>query len=455
MTESLLPYQEIGAKFLAERKGALLADAMRLGKSAQAIVAADTVKAASILVLCPAIARVNWAREFDKFSPRSRVCDVILSGKQALNPEAHATICSYDLLQNGALFAVLHSRKWDVLILDEAHYLKSITADRSKLVLGKDGLVHRAKHIWALTGTPAPNHAAELYPLLRVLGGYSGAFDAFVSKFCTGKNTPYGFRINGTKNEDELKALLAPVMLRRTKAEVRPELPKTQYSDIVVEPGEIDVGELEQAFSGYISDPRGWEGLTEDVETTRALVAAQFDAAKTEEEKLAILSAMVTKTAMLRRYTGLLKVPAIVELVKAELLGGLSKIVLFGVHRAVIEKLRDGLSDFGAVTLYGGTPPMKRERHLRAFNEDKHTRVFVANIQACGVAISLANGASDAIFVESDWVPMNNAQAAARIDGPHKTETNFVRFAALAGSLDEHVTRTLARKTRELAKIFD
>lgn len=455
MTHELYPYQLRGAEWLANRKYALLADEMRLGKTPQAIVAADLLDAKPILVLSPAVARINWSREFAKFSRRTLSTSVLLKGRQSSESlGADVVICSYDLIQNTALRSALGRRRWGSLVLDEVHYLKSMEAQRTNHVLAKSGLVHKADRVWALSATPAPNHAAELWPLLRVFGVTSLSYDAFVKRFCTGYNTPYGFKITGTKNVDELRALLAPIMLRRTKKEVRPDLPTATFSDVVVEPTELAIDELESAFSSYIADPRGLKGIEQDIAPQRAYLEAQFAAAQTEEEKLAVLSAGVTNMAMLRRYIGMLKVGAVADLVKSELDHGLKKIVIFAIHKAVIEGLRDRLSEYGPVTVYGGTPAEKRDRHLHSFNHNEKCRVFIGNIQACGVAISLAEGASDVLFVESDWVPMNNAQAAARVDGPEQREPIFVRFVGLAGSVDEYVSKVIRRKTDDLAKIF-
>lgn len=457
VTEQLLPYQITGAKWLANRKLGLLADEMRLGKTPQAIVAADKINASPILVLCPAIVRMNWSRELAKFSSRSLNAAVLLSGNQIETArDAAFVVCSYDLLKNNRVFALLRSQRWQLVILDEAHYLKSTDAKRTHWVLGKDGIVRQADRVWALTGTPAPNNASEMYPLLRTFGAVTAlSYEAFVAEFCTGFNTPYGYKITGTKNADKLREVLKPIMLRRTKKEVRPDLPTARYSDVTVEPGELDIGQLEMAFTSYIGDPRGMKGLDADVALQRKLLEAQFKAATTEDEKLQVLNSAVKQTAMLRRYTGLLKAQAVADLVRYELENGLDKIVLFAIHKAVIEELRERLASFGAVTLYGGTPPAKRERHLESFNNNPKCRVFIGNIAACGVGISLARGASDVLFAESDWVPTNNAQAAARVDDPEQHKAITVRFAALSGSIDEHVTATLRRKTEDLAKIFD
>lgn len=451
----LYPYQQEAVEWLAQKKCALLALEMRLGKTPVSIRAADTVVASPLLILCPAIARQNWSRELVKFSTRTWNTCTLLSARDAKNiTGADAIICSYDLLQRPVVASQLRARSYGVLILDEAHYLKSPDAARSTAVLGKAGLVHRADRVWALTGTPAPNNFAELWVLLRVFGVYRGTYDAFVKEFCTGYTSPYGFKITGNKNHEKLQRMLAPIMLRRLKKDVRPDLPKAQFSDIVVEPRELDIVDLEVAFTSHMRDPRGWKGLDIDIAAQRAMFEQQFLDAPTEDAKLDVLNRAVGHTAMLRRYTGMLKVRPVLELLQDELENGLKKVVVFAYHKAVMESLRDGLAKYGAVTLYGGTPPEKRQKHIDKFKADKNCRVFVANYVAAGTAIDLS-AASDVLFVEYDWVPSTNAQAAARVDGPNQTDAVSVRFVGLAGSLDEKITRTVARKTKDLALLFD
>ena len=132
---NLFPYQIEGAAFLAARKYALLADEMGLGKSGQAVAACDRGNAKRILVLCPASVRYNWDREFGRFSPRGRPSALLLTGKDPICPDG-VTVCSYDLLRVKAVHKLLMAQTWDVLILDEVHYLKSKLAARTRAVFG-------------------------------------------------------------------------------------------------------------------------------------------------------------------------------------------------------------------------------------------------------------------------------------------------------------------------------
>ena len=132
---------------------------------------------------------------------------------------------------------------FDLLVLDEVHYLKSKDAKRTRTILGKDGWIHRADRTWALSGTPTPNHAAELWPLLVCFGVTKLSFQAFVREYCRFIETTWGMRIVGTRMEKvpELKKLLSKIMLRRTKKDVLPDLPPMLFGEVTVLPGAIDV----------------------------------------------------------------------------------------------------------------------------------------------------------------------------------------------------------------------
>lgn len=452
----LWPYQDTGAQFLAARKFALLADAMGVGKSAQAVRATDIVFAQRILVVCPAIARINWAREFHKFSfigPDVTICAKLSDkpGRQGV------TICSYDYAAEAK--RQLSTEKWDVLILDEAHFLKSMQAARTKAILGKKGLAHSAGRTWLLTGTPMTNHAGDLWPMLFVSGVTQKKYAEFIKHFCSGYDAGFGFKITGVKNVPELKALLGRIMLRRRKEDVVKDLPPISFSTFAVEPGPVD---LEIAMYDLWRRAGGDEKLKRVIDAQEARVAEQIKAlSKTKtpmRNLLPLMHGMQESLPELRQYTGMAKTAAIIEMVKRELdtpveEGGIDKIVIFACHRVVIEAFRDALRKYKAVTLYGGTPAEKRQGHIDHFQNHPRYRVFVANIAAAGTAITLT-AASEVIFAELDWTPANNAQAAMRVHRIGQTKPVRVRYAALADSTDEHLTETLRRKTRDELQIF-
>lgn len=452
MPPELFPYQTAGAGWLASQRHALLADEMGLGKSAQAITAADIVGAKRILVLCPAVARINWLREFERFSQVPRPFKIVTSTADKVS-ESESGICSYDLADPSRL-----PGNWDVLILDEAHFLKSPDAKRTKVVFGKNGIVRNATRVWALSGTPAPNHPAELWPLLYTFGKTPLSLDSFTQKFCVGYRGPRNeFRVTGSRSENmgELRGILAQVMLRRRKDDVMKELPPIRYSHVPVEPGPVDL-ETEHGFIKYVFPIDRREELKQKLvaenrlleEVTSTLGFRSFDMVDS-------LRVLANSVSTLRRYVGMQKVKATAELLSEELeSGAYQKVVIFAIHQGVIEGLRVALQKFHPVTLYGKTDPATRQRNVDKFMNAPHCRVFIGNILAAGTAITLTS-AHEVVFVEQDWVPGNNAQAAMRCHRIGQTHPVRVRVIYIDGTIDEKISRILKCKTRDLIALFD
>lgn len=456
----LLDFQEDGAKFLASRRHAFLADEMGVGKSAQAVRACDLVGANDILVLVPASARVNWLREFAKFSPMDRDAVAVLDGRTAPGAKG-LTVCSYDLLMQPKVRKSLLARQWDAIISDEAHYLKGRTAGRTKAVYGRKcdgltGLISRTPRFWRLSGTPAPNDASELWTHLHSACIYSGNWYDFVKEFCTGFTSDYGFRITGTKNAAKLKLLLADFLLRRKKEDVMPELPPLSFEHRTLDPSPVD-------YKAYFEEALARGGLP----LLQAQIATQNQSVKLlwegsrksghvlNGEALRALEAIAPSLGALRRWVGLSKVPEYLNVVRDELQSKrIDKLVVFAYNIDVIEAIRYGLRDFGAVSLYGGTPAAKRQKRIDEFQGDPRCRVFVGQLQAAGTALTLTAAHRVDILQES-YVPGENAQAIMRCHRKGQLKPVLVRFFGLDRSIDLEISRAHMRKARELAKVFD
>ena len=211
MEDALHDYQREGVDFLVDHPLGMLGDDPGLGKSAQAIRAAIEADVSEAFILCPAIARVSWEKEIRKWDPARMI---------------RWRVASYDSVGLAAnrdgrkeLRERMATARRSALILDEAHYLKSPGANRTKAVYGKGGLAEHAKLVWSLSGTFAPNHAGELYPHLKFRGIFAGTKTEFEDQFCKVRDTPFGRQIVGSKNLDKLRELLAPVFLKRRKAD--------------------------------------------------------------------------------------------------------------------------------------------------------------------------------------------------------------------------------------------
>lgn len=459
--DPLYPYQLEGAIYLANHPHALIADEPGLGKTAQTIRACDIVGAERILVVCPAAARINWSREFTRFSPMDRDCAVLFTGTSTPSGTG-VTVVSYDLLASSAKIKdTLKAVQWDALILDEAHYLKERSAKRTKVIYGHNkssrGIAGNSKRVWRITGTPTLNNVSDVYTHLKSAGLYERGYWDFVFEFCSGFDTDYGYKITGTRNAEQLKALLAKFMIRRKKEDVMTQLPPITYQVVTVERNEVELDPWFYENYRSLGKAAFLSRLEDEDRTLKHTLATIRGTGKREvaTDILGMLQSLSTSTSTLRRYIGMAKLNRCIEIVKEELDSGrLDKIVIFAVHQSVIELTRQKLAKYGAVTLYGGTPADKRQSNIDKFQNNPRARVFIGNIQAAGTAITLT-AAHEVAFFESDWVPANNAQAAMRVHRIGQTQNVRCRIFTCAGSVDEDITRILAIKSRELSKVID
>lgn len=424
----LYPYQREGADWLTENPRAYLAWEQGLGKTATALRAAAEVNARNIVVICPAVARINWQREAALWAPEI---------------ESVLTFSYDEISRNGP--DRVPAGKIDVLILDEAHYLKERTSARTKHILGTcrttPRLIDRADIVWCLSGTPTPNHAGEIWPVAWALFPKdvttvpeAGGYPTFLRHYCYTRETKYGTQVSGHRRDRlmTLREKLKPYVNRLKKVQVLDDLP------------DLEVGVV-------------------PVEAEAALVNAEVKRLAQEHPELGRMLAAVEEgkdhelvsphLATLRRLTGQLKAPLVAELVKEALYGG-GKAIVFAHHRSVIGHLQGALSSLGCVVLDGSTPTDTRQQAIDWFQTDPKCRVFIGQIGAAGTAITLT-AASNVFFAEASWVPADNAQAVARAHRIGQKSKVLARFVSLAGTIDEAVMRVLSRKVKDLRSFWE
>lgn len=410
MTLALRPYQEIGRDFLAARSRAFLGDEMRLGKSAQAIAAADKIGAGRVLVVCPAVAVEVWRRQWALWSGRN----VHVVERDPVAPAgADVTVVSYNRAVQHA--DILRAARWGVLIPDEAHFAKNPDALRTRAIYGPQGLGHSAGAIWPLSGTPAPKHAAELWPVMRAFGVTSMGYEAFVRTYCT-FNRLDG-RPTGTREDmiPELREMLGKFLLRRTRREVAPELPELEF-DFLPLAGKA---------------PAGWE----DAPVDEAGLLGWMEDREHED---------------LRKLTAMAKAGPLIEHVRFALDNELlARTVIFGHHIEPLERIARELDG----RLITGKQSLRERARVQDDFRAGRTRVVAANIQAAGTAIDLS-AASQAYFLELSWVPGDNLQAANRLISLEKHEPVSADVATWPGSVDDRVQNVLIRRVRQLNQLY-
>lgn len=404
------PYQLVGRDFLAARRHALLADEMRVGKSCQAILAAEKLSVKSVIVVCPAIATTHWEQEFRKWWP---VCAYN-------NPIPFILrVVSYDRFRRYSEQYL--SERYDLAIVDECHFAKNPEAQRTQLIYGKGGLGWVSDRMWALSGTPAPKHAGELYPMLKAFGATDLSYTAFVSRYCT---LSWDRKITGTNTYriPELRDVLSKIMLRRSRKEVAPDMPAIGFEFLEVDP----VSRADLTVPAGLDDEQ--------------LLAYLDRAPADRQDRVEVAKAKA--------------LPLVENVCFAIENGLLQQTIVFGWHKGALEQVKDGLCLRGiaARLLNGDTSSSTRQLIQDEFRAGK-TQVVVANIAAAGTAIDLS-AASHGFFLELDWVPGNNMQAANRLVSMQKDEPVTFDICTMPGSIDDRVQRVLIRRAQELNQLY-
>ena len=428
MPEHLFDYQRTGAKFLAENPAAFLADEQGLGKTIQVIAACDALGLTKVVVICPAIAKINWRREFEKWGRVKREVKVFSYDKMTQSKEVRNEIAKFEP---------------DVLVVDEAHYLKNRQAKRTKYLYGQfcrgDGLVRFADRVWLLSGTPFPNDVSDFWTHLKAIWQYPLNFTDYTVYFCKTWNGQFGLKVLGNKAErmGEFKTILSSVMLRRKAESVLKELPPLWWQDSVVE---VD----------------GWNDMAHvESDHERQAVELILQNAVTQGDLSDKLNEIAPHMASLRRLTALAKAKPIAAQLAGELDDrAYDKVVVFAYHKAALEALREGLAKFNPAYIVGGMTAGERQAEIDRFQNDQECRVFIGQITACSTAITLT-AANQVVFAEMDWVPAVNAQASKRCHRIGQSKPVIVRSFALANSTDEVVARTLAKKAQMISEALD
>lgn len=412
------------------------------GKTIQAIGAVNIspVKKPKVLITTLASLKLNWKRECEKWFVKDLRIQV-LSGKSQVS-DADVYVINYDVLDKHEAFLV--GTDWDFIIMDEAHELRNRYAKRTKVMYRIQG-----KKKIALTGTPVPNRPAELYGLLNYLQPSEwGTFEQFGNKYCAGHMGRFGYDTKGASNLDELSTRIrSQVMIRRLKADVLPELPSKTRQIIPIEGGADIVLQERQVEAQFDSEVRSLE--TDLARLEKGTESYRDTLARLQKARVMKLSEM----ARMSRLLGIEKVPYVIQYVRDVLEGGENKVVLFAVHKAVIEALVSEFKDI-CVSITGDTSMEARQRAVDAFQNDKGVRLFIGNIKAAGTGITLTS-AHHVIFAEFDWVPGLMQQCEDRCHRIGAKSSVLVQYLAFDNSLDINKLNVLNDKEQVQYALLD
>ena len=429
--ECMFDYQKEGVEHIVTTFNgrALIGDEMGLGKTLQAIAVYKYYQAKKLLVICPAYLRFTWKHELEKWVPGIETT-VILKGKDSLE-QTCPLIISYELAASKA--KELKKLKFDMVICDESHYLKSHKTKRTKALTP---LVKSISKALLLSGTPALNRPIELYSQLHMLISHIfPKYKQYAERYCDGKMSPLGFYDDsGMSNNYELKWLARKVaLIRRVKRDVLTQLPKKNRSEIYLPLARKDVRPMEPLF-------KRWKELNKKIPN---MVPASEEIKKAGFERKCIITELFRKTSEAKA--------SVVKKVVAGMVEQGLKFIVFCYHKKLMDEIQEVCPSY--IRIDGDTPIEKRQEYVNDFQQGD-VQVAVLSMLAASTGLTLT-ATSIVLFAELYFVPGVILQAEDRVHRIGQKNACDIRFIIAKGSLDEHIWKMLHYKLATLDTALD
>lgn len=398
LNSSLRGYQEFGAKYCIIQEKVLIGDEMGLGKTIEAIAAIAHLKAEGhkyFAVVCPASVLINWYKEINK---HSKLKSYIIHGSdrdrvaREWELEGGVAITTYETLKR---IEVKEKIKLDLVVADEAHYVKNPDAQRTKALYS---LMSRSDKILFMTGTPIENRVDEMISLINCL-------QPKIAKRLDSKESFY--------NAKEFRYKIAPVYLRRNQKDVLNELPEL-----------IQIEE--------------WESFGDDEKKIYAHAV--------RDGKFMAMRQAAWKGGSADKCPKLNRLLEICEEAKENN----SKIIIFSYFRETILVVKESLGKVCLEPITGSVSPNKRQQIVDEFTTAPAGTVLPCQIVAGGVGINI-QAASVVIFCEPQIKPAQETQAIARAHRMGQVNKVVVHRLLTENSVDERMMELLNSKQR----IFD
>ncbi len=439
---SLRPYQEAGYQWLRQLHqlgwGGCLADDMGLGKTLQTLSfllsLAEKQKDIQLLIVCPTSLLFNWAAEIEKFTP-SLTYHLYHGANRALPAKrVQLLLTSYGTLRND--IADFSATVYDVIVLDESQVIKNAGSQMAKAIL-----LLQAKSRFVLSGTPIQNNTMDIYAQLHFANpGLLGSMATFKTCFATPVD-----KHGDTDAATQLKKIVQPFLLRRTKTQVAKDLPDKVETIIYCE---MDTYQR-QVYDAVKEDYRT-RILTDAGE--QGMAGAMF-----------VLLEGLNKLRMICDCPSLLQAEAGKRFKKAsvkveELLreiednGGGHKTLVFSQFTGMLRLVEEALQEKQIRCLYldGSTAARKRGGLVKQFQEDDNIRIFLISLKAGGVGLNLT--AADYVYLLDPW--WNPAAEDQAIDRSHRIGQKQKVFAykmICKDTVEEKIIQ-LQQKKKQLAK---
>lgn len=468
IAKSLKPFQHAGVQYILNNRRVLLGDDMGLGKTLQALAALEAMGAYPALVVTPASLKYNWRREIAKWLPDRLDHVLILNGGDVSQQDrgAHIVIVNYDILKRHQW---LWSMNWKTVIVDESHYIKNEKSQRTNFVLD---IVKDVPNVILLSGTPILNRPIELASQLKAirrLDSVFGGFWPFAHRYCEATKGDYGWILDGASNLEELnRKLRENCYIRRDKKSVLPELPDKTRSILPVDiDNRPEYNKARDELIAYIREQgrlskKFLEELEEEIAEAHPENAEEYRGRRISEYRQdkaqrAARAETLVRIETLKQVTARGKHAQVKDWIKDFFDQNPSeKVVIFATHKDVIEAITKDLTEqyTTPLVLTGDTPAEERDRLVNLFQTDPEIRVFLANIQAGGVGLTLT-AASYVLFVEFGWNSATMDQAEDRCYRIGQKNAVSVYWMVGRNTLDEYLVDMIESKREVVERATD
>jgi len=459
----LFEHQRTGIAFLKKVKKAILADEMGLGKTRQAIIAAGEESKGGVLVVCPASLKINWLREIKAVYPTDDI-HILTTTELDPDPGEGWWIVNYDILEKKLEYIEqLIGAGVKTLVLDEAHYIKGKSIRATVIVGGKikkksdktqmmfDGIAKKMERVYCLTGTPLMNRPIELFNLLKAIGHDLGRVRSYFAKRYCGaflktiiRRSPFPpiryLDESGATNLPELRRQIEGVMLRRKKKDVL-DLPAKIVSIMECELSHEWQKTYDSAWDDYM------RFLAENPEEGRDVEGI-------------LMARHLVEITKLKQVCSRSKMARMVADIRNAVEQG-QKVIVFSQYTETIRQINDALKEkvtgadpIFAVTLTGSDDMDARQKAVDSFQNEETIKVFIANIKAGGVGLTLTE-ASIVMFADMEWSPEIHAQAEDRAHRIGQEGTVNVYYYIAMGTIEEDIVEILNAKKDVMNQILE
>ena len=421
-----LTHQKEAIEKLTGSRRFILADDMGLGKTTSTIIAALETGAKKILIICPASLKINWEREIANYTDRS----VYIAEGKKFSTESDFVIVNYDILKNfhdpkDKENSLLFKSEFELVVLDEAHMVSNAQAQRTKII---NSYVKTIKRVWLLTGTPMTSRPMNYYNLLNIIESpVAQNWMAYAIRYCQGYQFTAGNRkvwnVTGASNLEELRDRTSKQILRRLKEEVL-DLPDKIITPVYLR---LKSKEYEDLMGEYYE----W-----------------FDKNSNESSSLTV---QFSKLMKVRKVISNEKVKQTIEFVENIIEQG-KKVIIFTNFTDTLQTI---YQHFGkqAVYLDGSCNKVQRQFAVDQFQDNEKITVFVGNLKAAGVGLTLTS-AEAVIMNDLSFVPAEHAQAEDRAYRYGQKNNVLVYYPLFENTIEGAVYDILNHKKKIISTVM-